>query len=506
MSALFQKIKVSKPKSNSFDLGHEKKLTMNAGDLVPILCQEVIPGDRFRVRSEMLMRLMPLASPAMHRVNVFTHFFFVPNRLVYSEWENFITGGEHGDAKPLFPQIQIHGGNKSGFKAGTLPDYMGVPEPDQDTIPGTLEISALPFRAYQLIYNEYFRDQNLTTKVPITKDSLVTTEESWELIAMRKRAWEKDYFTSALPWAQKGGEVELPTTIKYTDSANIFKQGEGQVPITTGGQVSTVAGNPGGLHDGDDALKIENIESLGTTINDLRKATRLQEWLEKNARGGSRYVESILNHFGIRSSDQRLQRPLFLGGGKSPITISEILSTVGTTEAPQGHMAGHGISVGSTHHFSHSFEEHGWIIGIMSILPRTGYQQGIERQFTKFDKFEYFWPSFANLGEQPIANKELFAKFDSGADDDQTFGYQSRYAEYKFKNSSVHGDFKNSLAYWHMNRIFSAAPALNDAFITADPTTRVFAVTDPVTHHYLVQMYNDIKAIRPMPYFGTPTL
>ncbi|AXH73519.1 MAG: major capsid protein [Microviridae sp.] len=506
MSALFQKIKVSRPKSNSFDLGHEKKLTMNAGDLIPILVQEVVPTDRFKVNTEMLMRLMPLASPAMHRVNVFTHFFFVPNRLVYTEWENFITGGEHGDAKPLFPQVQITEANKTGFGPGTLADYMGIPSPPGSTAIQTLEVSALPFRAYQLIYNEYYRDQNLQEKVPFTKDSIVDVNEIGEIIALRKRAWEKDYFTSGLPWAQKGGEVELPTTINYKDFTEVFAQGPGQTPIASGGQVSSVVGTPGSLSDGNESLKLENIESMGTTINDLRKATRLQEWLEKNARGGSRYVESILNHFGIRSSDQRLQRPLFLGGGKSPITISEILSTVGTTEAPQGHMAGHGISVGSTHHFSHSFEEHGWIIGIMSILPRTGYQQGVEKQFTKFDKFEYFWPSFAHLGEQPIANKELFASFDSGGVDDETFAYQSRYADYKFKNSSVHGDFKTSLAYWHMNRIFTAKPALNSAFITADPTTRIFAVTDPVTHHYLVQLYNNVKAIRPMPYFGTPTL
>lgn len=506
---LFESIKLSKPQTNALDLSHEKKLSCNMGDLVPIYLQEVIPGDKFRVTTELLLRLAPLVSPVMHRVNVFTHFFFVPNRLTYKEWPDFITGGEDGAQAPAFPFIPIGETFKTQLQPGSLADYLGIAPPPLSGIVQEINVSALPFRAYQMIYNEYYRDQNLTAKIPVTNNSTCAADEVAEILDLRKRAWEKDYFTSALPWAQRGGSVSLPSTVQYHDYAKIYAQGSGQTPIASGGAVSTVTGTPAVLNDGNEALKIENVSGIGLTINDLRRSARLQEWLEKNARGGSRYIESILVHFGVRSSDARLQRPEYLGGGKQPIVISEVLNTSATATEPQGNMAGHGVSVGNTNQFTKYFEEHGYIIGIMSILPRTAYQQGIPRKFTKFDKFDYFWPEFANIGEQEIKLQELYMPYTVAAGTTsraKTFGYQSRYAEYKFEESTVHGDFKNTLSFWHMGRIFSNVPELNDSFTNSDPTHRVFAVTDTTKHKIYVQLYNNVKAIRPMPVFGTPQL
>lgn len=501
---LFNKVQIRKPGSNLFDLSHEKKLSMNMGDLVPIYVEEVVPGDKFRLRTESLVRLAPLTAPMMHRVNVFTHFFFVPNRLVYQDWETFITGGEDGKQVPAFPTVRFEETYKP--LAGQLPDYFGIPTVlPSETIVNPLDVSALPFRGYATIWNEYYRDQNLQPKLAVTKNGTCDSTERAIICAMRKRAWEKDYFTSALPWAQRGEEVQMPTDIQYSTYANIYNQGPDHSPVGAG-PVNTVAGSPGWLSNGTDTLKIENIESIGTTINDLRKAVRLQEWLEKNARAGSRYIEQILSHFGVRSSDARLQRPEYLGGGKSPVVISEVLSTFNSETVPGAEMYGHGISAGGNHAFSKYFEEHGYIIGIMSVLPKTAYQNGVEKTWTKFDKFDYYWPEFAQLGEQAVLNQEIFKNYTGSNDAKDTFGYQSRYSEYKWKNSTVHGDFKTTLDHWHMGRVFSATPGLNSAFVTSDPTHRVFADTVTTDHKLFVQIYNDVKAIRPMPIFGTPTL
>lgn len=508
---LFNRVQIRKPGSNLFDLSHEKKLSMNMGQLVPIYTEEVIPGDKFRVRSEFLVKLAPLTAPMMHRVNVYTHFFFVPNRLVYSDWETFITGGEDGKQLPSFPTITFDTATQmAGYLTpGQLPDYFGIPMPPAGTITNELEVSALPFRAYQTIFNEYYRDQNLQTKVPVSKNGSVSDPERTELIHLRYRAWEKDYFTSALPWSQRGGEVSIPSSLSIpadeTNQSYIYQDGQLYTPATgenlqvrnDGKLASDTSGLP---------LQISSGETVNITVNELRKAVRLQEWLEKNARAGSRYIEQILSHFGVRSSDARLQRPEYLGGGKSPVVISEVLSTFNNETVPGAEMYGHGVSAGQNNSFSRSFEEHGYIIGIMSVLPKTAYQQGIEKFWLKKDKFDFFWPEFAQLGEQPILNKEIYHDYMQPAGTDDTFGYQSRYSEYKFKNSSVHGNFRDTLDHWHMGRIFENAPALNTAFVQCDATHRVFADTDPADHKLFVQLYNDVKAVRPMPIFGTPTL
>ncbi len=508
---LFNQISGNKPGYNSFDLSHEKKMSFNMGELIPCLVQEIVPGDKFKVNTEIMLRLAPMLAPIMHRVNVFTHYFFVPNRLTWSNWEDFITGGRQGDLVPELPVMRISDTRKAGFYKGKLPDYMNIPIQDGTQVFVTTDVSALPFRAYQIIYDQYYRDQNVSDPldIEIDADGLMDAADQTVLVELRKRAWEKDYFTSCLPWAQRGGDVNLPIdsefSPQYTDPtiATLFPGVPADGDIKT--QVAVVQSSTG------QPIVIENLEdpqvidSTSITINDLRLSVRLQEWLEKNARGGARYIEQIMSHFGVKSSDARLQRAEYLGGGKSPVVISEVLQTAEGVE-PTGTMTGHGLSVGNSNSFTKKFEEHGHIIGIVSVLPRTSYQQGIERMYTKFDKLDYYWPEFAHLGEQKVFQKELFYKGNNGELPETGFGYQSRYAEYKYRQSSVHGDFRDDFDFWHMGRIFDTPPVLNNDFVKSDPTHRIFAVETESVDKIWAQLYNNVKAVRPMPKFGTPLL
>jgi hypothetical protein len=504
---LFNSIKLTRPKTSRFDLTHDVKLSCNLGELVPVMALETMPGDKFKISAESLIRLAPLVSPVMHRMDVTIHYFFCPNRILWPNWENFITNTD----VYTHPYLTMD----SGYYAGTkLPDYMGIPAPIGAE---TEQINAMPFAAYQRIWHEYYRDQNLQGENPITLadgENISTT-----IIELRKRAWEHDYFTAALPWAQKGSSVDIPlgegTVVldpdstnpgKFVRAANHTYSEAGTVVANTGvtpnANVTFGAGGNAAVYDPAGSLKTE----VGaTTINDLRRAFRLQEWLERAARGGTRYVESILSNFGIKSSDARLQRPEYITGVKSPVVISEVLNTTGTDTLPQGNMAGHGISVVGGNFGGYRCEEHGWIIGIMSIMPKTAYQQGIQRNFLKKDDFlDYPWPTFANIGEQEVLNKEVYAY--QGADGNLPFGYVPRYAQYKFEQNRVAGEFRNELSFWHMGRIFDAAPALNEDFIKSDPTTRVFAVTDTAVDHLYCHVLNKVQAIRPLPYWGTPTI
>ena len=506
---IFNQSMAFKPKKNAFDLSHEKKLSCNMGDLVPILCEEIIPGDTFKMNSEIMMRLAPMVSPVMHRVNVYTHFFFVPNRLVWDNWQKFITGGDKGVDQPVHPYLNFLG-NNSFFGKGKLPDYMGF-----NVVSGTTSaqrLNAIPFRAYYTIYNEYYRDQNLEDPLAFPKtDGADTT-----VYSIQKRAWEKDYFTSALPWTQKGGDVSIPldtntapVVLASGTAPNLYKN------MATGSLVNNGTNDfqngiledslsSGSVMDPNGRLEADLSGVNISTVEDLRRATRLQRWLERNARSGSRYIESILSHFGVVTPDYRLQRPEFLGGGKTPVVISEVLQTSSSdTTTPQGNLAGHGMAVGNSHSWTKTFNEHGFVIGIMSVLPKTAYMQGVRRHFLKSDKFDYYWPEFAQLGEQPVYRKELYNNemYNSMA----VFGYQSRYSEYKYIPSSANGDFIDNLKFWHMAREFAGAPVLNSTFVKSDPTTRIFASVD-TSHKLWVQIYHNIKAIRPIPYFNSPTL
>jgi len=515
--SLFSKVAGVRTQRSKFNLSHEKKMSMNMGDLIPIMVDEIVPGDKFKVNTEVFMRFAPMLAPIMHRVNVYTHYFFVPNRLVWDNWESFITGGTDGTEAPVHPFIQAKESTKASFAKKRLTDYMNIDIMDPtETYTGTKDFSSLPLRAYQLIYNEYFRDQNLQEEIAFSKgDGGSSESETNVLTNVRKRAWEKDYFTSALPWAQRGNPILMPMSIQGDDITYRYPAtgtDHSGNPLQGGAmELNTDTKN---IRAGTQEMTIENIEAIenaSITIEDLRKSVRLQEWLERQARGGARYIETILSHFGVRSSDARLQRPEYLSGGKQPVTISEVLQT--STSAyesspvsvtPQGNMSGHGISVGAHNGFNKSFEEHGYVIGIMSVLPRTSYQNGTERHWTRKDKFDYYWPEFAQLGEQEVNNSEIKETF--GQEPDGVFGYQSRYAEYKYKQSSVHGDFRDQLNYWHLGRQFDEVPVLNEDFVQSDPDTRIFAVTDTTEDHLYVQIYNNISAIRPMPYFNVPTL
>ncbi len=521
--SIFSKVAMPRPQTNTFDLSHDRKFSGKIGELMPITVMEAVPGDKFNIKATNLTRFAPLITPIMHQASVYCHFFFVPNRILWSNWEDFISGGEDGLADPTFPTINITTPT-NGYAVGALADYLGLPTGTQ--IDG---VSALPFAAYQKIYDDYYRDENLIDKVDITlSDGTQSGADAIELGTMRKRAWQHDYFTSALPWTQRGPEATIPlgtsapiTWSNNTATATIVRNNTSGNPIAgytfdgasalyTGGSGQLIADLPTPVSldfDNSDHLFADLAGATASSINDLRRAFRLQEWLERNARGGARYIEIIMAHFGVRSSDARLQRPEFLGGSATPITISEVLQTSAnnTEPTPQGNMAGHGVSVGSSNYVSYKCEEHGYIIGIMSVMPKTAYQQGIPKHFKKLDKFDYYWPSFANIGEQPILNEELYHQ--NNATDTETFGYTPRYAEYKYIPSTVHGEFRDSLDFWHMGRIFGSKPTLNQDFIecNADDVERVFAVTAGQEHLY-VYLHNEVKATRLMPYFGTPTI
>lgn len=541
MANIFNSVKLKRPRRNVFNLSYESKLTVNAGELVPIMCKPVVPGDKFRVNTEMLVRLAPLVAPMMHRVNVFTHYFFVPNRLVWNQWEDFITKGVDGTDTPAFPTLKLPttvdtANSHRLFGDGSLWDYLGLPSlnqignatfqtqsPNGVKAPAGYEVSALPFRDYLLIYNEYYRDQNLASEIEFSRDGgSIEAAITNPLLMLRRRAWEKDYFTSALPWVQRGPEVtvpvngggEIPVEMKENFAAQKITSYPDRNPITGSeilyaspsvlsyGQLGSIKGQA--LIEPDNF--VVNTDQMGININDLRTSSALQRWFERNARSGSRYIEQILSHFGVRSSDARLQRPQFLGGGRVPVSVSEVLQTSSTDEtSPQANMAGHGISASVNHGFTRYFEEHGYIIGIMSIMPRTGYQQGVPRDFRKFDNMDFYFPEFAHLGEQEIKNEELYlSQYDT--DNSGIFGYTPRYAEYKYSLNEAHGDFRGNMAFWHLNRIFTEKPNLNTTFVECNPSNRVFATAETSDDKYWIQLYQDVKALRLMPKYGTPML
>lgn len=505
---LLNSIQVKRPNRNFFDLSHDVKMSLNMGELVPCYIEDCIPGDKFNVGAQALVRFAPMVAPMMHMVNVYIHFFFVPKRIVWPNWENYITNTLVGGSLPAPPIV----GYDTGGAYTRLMDYFGLPTPIAGG--GTESVSAIPFAAYQKIFNEYYRDQNLVTEVVDTLVDGSNFGNQAALTTLRNRAWSHDYFTSCLPFAQKGNVVTMPmqadVTLKNNAPSNPMLVKNASAHATIQGALTSDGAGKFQSNNTDSVLDPNgNLEVVATStpINDFRRALKLQEFLERDARGGTRYNEKIYAHFGVKSSDARLQRPEYITGVMSPVQVSEVLNTTGTSgQLPQGNMSGHGMSVVSSKGAGNYFcEEHGYIIGIMSVMPKTAYQQGIPKHFLKVgDWSEHFWTEFANIGEQAVLNKEIYAF--QGSAGANTFGYIPRYAEYKFAPSRVCGDFKTSLNHWHMGRIFSAPPALNSAFITSDPTHRVFAVTDPTQQKLYVHCFNSIKATRLMPKYGTPML
>ncbi len=525
--SIFTHVEKTNVKSNTFDLSHDKKFTMKMGELTPIFSQEVLPGDKWNIKTTQLLRLAPMIAPIMHQITCYTHYFFVPNRILWDGWEDFITGGPEGTSDPQHPFVQFSTTNAASyFNIGSLADYFGVPvQKNAGDVAGTLDINALPFNAYQKIYDDYYRDQNLITSTYRKLDNGNNSLYYSQQLSMRKRAWQHDYFTSALPWTQRGPEATIPlgttapivydgglsnladkvrdasgSNLNNMDNFNSNSSGNLQAETKGTSNVSNIS------IDNSAHLLADLSGASASTITDLRRAFKLQEFLEKNARGGARYNESILAHFGVTTSDGRLQRPEYLGGGATPITISEVLQTSDSAQdlTPQGNMAGHGVSLGQNSKVSYRSEEHGWIIGIMSIMPKTQYMQGLNAQMRKFDKFDYYFPSFAHIGEQPIYNTEIYANTPSYEHWD-IFGYTPRYAQYKYIPSTVHGEMRTTLDYWHLGRKFDTVPALNQNFIECTPDAdRVFAVSGQ--EHFYVHQHYKVKANRKMPYFGKPRL
>jgi len=513
---IFNAVKQTRVKKSMFDLSHDVKLSCNMGELIPVLTMPVIPGDHVQLSGETLIRLAPVLAPLMHRIDATIHYFFCPNRILWGNWEKFITGSElfpgSVTAVPVLPQYDVQSASGQDPAFQRLADYMGVPPTASIgyTVTSlTTPVSALPFAAYGRIWFEYYRDQNQIlpgTYPTLLSDGVQVIDLG--TVKLHNRAWEHDYFTSALPWAQKGANVEIPmslttglggsigTTVTASDGTNITgTQGAAYINTAPNSQFGALF----------NATTSKGMQIHAGTINDLRKAYKLQEWLEKNARGGTRYKESLIAHWNVNSSDKRLQRPEYITGLKTPVIITEILNTTGpiqgTTGTQQGTMTGHGTAFNKGQAGTYFVEEHGYIMGILSVLPKTAYQQGIPKDFFKTDYLDFGFPEFAHLGEQPILEKEIGAYTTT---DPNIFGYTPRYAEYKFMLNRVCGDFRTSLNYWHMGRIFAAPPGLNQAFIESDPTTRIFSVTDPTVQHLWIQVVHHIKALRPLPKFGTP--
>lgn len=525
--SIFQKVVFPKHKRNVFTYNPEFRGHIAFGKIMPFFCEEVLPGDTWQGRTQVFMRAMPMLAPLLHRVNVYTHFFFVPYRLVWDNWKDFITGGEDGTAAPPFPRLLLH---RTNSRMGSLADYLGAASFNPVN---SRYVNALPFRAYNLIWNEYYRDQNLQEEINIYKGDGIDTITPTSIL---NRNWEKDYFTSALPWTQRGPEVSVPLAedalVYLNNSTNEQKiilpgtedqlglanlqaskteLGDSIADLVADDQISgTTIADP--KLDPNGTFSVDLRQSSGVNINELRRSIALQRWLETNARGGSRYIEQIYSHFGVKSSDARLQRPEFLGGGIQPLSISEVLQTSASTEnSDLGSMAGHGISAATTKQFRKFFEEHGLIIGLISVMPKTSYMQGTRRLFGKFDRFDYYFPEFANLGEQEVWNSEIYddGTLPQGAESG-TFGYQSRYAEYKYIPNTVHGDLQSdAFQAWTLVRKFGEKPVLNDEFVELnykdEDMGRIFPVTDSDTQ-FVFQAYHNFKAIRIMPKHVIPSI
>lgn len=521
---IFESVGGARVQRSAFNLSHEHKLTCKMGQLVPVLLEECVPGDRWKIGNEMVMRFQPMVAPILHEVNVFVHYFFVPYRLLWAQWEEFITKGEAGTSAPALPRWVPE--DVASMGVGTLWDYMGFPSPV--TQPNAVTYHdyypvAFPINAYYRIFNEFYRDQNITP--PLPAGAMLTADYvSGDAEVPLMRAWEKDYFTSSLPDQQKGTAPALPVTGHAEWDSDLFEIGAGDYNAAGSGAsgVGYVGFGTGLANDNlyanyanvrtnaNNFLNNNDLISAGIDIQDIRAAFQIQRWLERNQRAGSRYTEFLRSHFCVSPRDERLQRPEYIGGSKSPVIVSEVLQTSETTTgaggSPQGTMAGHGMSINQAHCGTYDVQEFGLIMGIMSVLPRTNYQQGINRQWLKQTTYDYFFPEFANLSEQAVTTAEVYFDGAGATNPGELFGYQGRYNELRYKPSVCSGLFKSTLNYWHLGRIFASKPELNDDFIYTeeDDFLRIFAVQ---TEDYILCSFGNIlTAVRPLPINAEPGL
>lgn len=453
-------------------LSNYKLLSCDLGELVPIGMTEVLAGDSIQQSTNALIRAAPLLSPVMHPVHVNISHWFVPHRLIWDDWEKFITGGPNGMDTSVFPTIAMPA--VGGAPVGSLADYLGVP-----TGVNSLAVSALPFRAYALIFNEWFRDQDLVTPLSLSTASGVDATTS---TALQNGAWEKDYFTSARPWEQKGPGITIPlgTTAPITGVAQLYETGAtpgaktmdreagtGNTPLRvdqTGTASATMEIRPG-------TFNADLTGASAVTVNVLREALALQRYEEARARYGSRYTE-YLQYLGVRSSDARLQRPEYLGGGRQTIQFSEVLQTAEGTE-PVGTLRGHGISSMRSNRYRRFFEEHGYVITLLTARPKAIYASGLSRTWNRRVKEDFWQKELEHIGQQEVLNKEVYA---AHASPNGTFGFQDRYDEYRRADSTISGEFRSTLNFWHFARVFGSSPALNADFVKCVPTEVPFAV------------------------------
>ena len=519
---LFSRVpSVSIPRS-AFKRDRTYKTCFDAGKLIPFFLDEVLPGDTFNVNVAAFARLATPVVPFMDNVYMDFQFFFVPCRLVWDNWEKFNGYQENpGDSTDfLIPQLDDH-----LVGVGSLHDYFGLPSNKEVTV------NALPFRCYNLIWNEFYRDENLQDSVPVLKDDgpdpfVTGSTSTYKLLPRGKR---KDYFTSCLPAPQKGPGVEIPlggnapvdfVTPSSSDDVTALRLYNTNGSALTGNYLLGQSGtsvvrvtNPSYVNGGTSLalpkLYADLSQTNAITINTMRQAFQIQRLYERDNLGGTRYFETLVAHFGIRSPDSRLQRPEYLGGGTLPVSIHSVAQTSSTdTESPQGNLAAVGLTGSrSAVHFSKSFVEHGYIIGLVSVRADLNYQQGIDRMWSRRTRFDFYWPALAHLGEQAVLNKEIY--YQGNASDDQVFGYQERWAEYRYGVSKITGKLRSgvpeSLDVWHLAQHFENLPVLNSEFIEENPPlSRVIAV--PSEPQFVFDSLVSCKCIRPMPVYSVPGL
>lgn len=542
---------------STFDRSSSVKTSFNVGDIVPFFLEEVLPGDTFNVRTSKVVRMQTLLTPMMDNVYLDSYYFFVPNRLVWNHWKEF--NGENTESAWIptteysVPQITSP---SAGWSVGTLADYFGLP-----TGVGGLSVSALPFRAYALVMNEWFRDQNLQDPlvVPVDDATVVGVNTGNFVTDCAKgglpyiAAKYHDYFTSCLPSPQKGPDVTLsvasqgdlpviakaldvPHSVWPADSGVAQKQPlrmsltqsptqDNWPPVqqnlslatdyTNGYLGGRALGQAGDLYSAvpSNLWAVSSGNAIVATINQLRMAFQIQKLYERDARGGTRYIEVLKSHFGVTSPDARLQRPEYLGGNRVPINVNQVIQQSGTgagADTPQGTVVGMSQTTDSNHDFMKSFTEHGYIIGVMVARYDHTYQQGIERHWSRKTRFDYYWPVFANIGEQAVLNKEIFAQ--GTAKDNEVFGYQEAWSDYRYKPNRVTGEmrsaYEQSLDVWHLADDYASLPSLSDSWIREDKNTvdRVLAVKSSVSDQLFADIYVSNRATRPMPMYSVPGL
>lgn len=520
--AQFKTVRTPTVRRNKMDMRNEKRLTCDPFFLYPVMLEKVLPGDKWNIGNEMVIRMNPLVSPMMHEINAYVHYFFVPFRLLWDDWEDFITGGRDGKFTAELPRwTRQEYGVTFDASPGSLWDYFFGQTllPNQDCIKWP---EKWPLLAYNFIWNEYYRDQNILEEIPLDELKVEPMGQG-----LRKRAWSKDYFTSLLPWQQRGDAPALPI------SGVVSMLLPSQLPNVASGQASffgafreTVSGNPQyalqgvgtNAQEATDyanavrsfltSMKVDLSNASTFDVSDLRLAFQIQKFLERNARAGSRYVEFLKAHWPAWPRDDRLDRPEYIGGSKTPIVVSEVLQTSSTdTTSPQGNMAGHGISADRTFCGSYRVQEDGLIMGLLSFLPKSLYSQGIDRQWLMDNRYDWPFPEFSALSEQAVFTEELYNV--APAPQDTVIGYQGRHDEFRFRRNMVHGLFHTDFQHWHMGRVFDTPPQLNESLVypTNDEIQaikRVMAVpTEPM---FLVAFGNNNTAIRPMPWIAEPGL